>query len=421
MQFAEDMEARRKTAGQMLAIRQSKAEFDNFRVAWAWSLGDENGKNCEKGLRLANAIDWEDNSIEEGLHWLQKGLAQLEPDNPASDLIRAKALTWAGHLMISNNDSQAARALLEESLAVYHAIDPVDKRDLTILLTELAYVFLDSDLAVAHTYAQESVSMGRSLGSSGKWELASALYWDGCVAYRQNNNEFARAQAQEGLAIFRQMGDSLGTAGMLELLGWVEDARGNYQAARSKLEEAYHIFSSLGLENHAMRTLGWLGASDRLAGHYETARSSFEEIIAYHRDRGDKVALRSTLWNLGETLSKLGEYEQAAIYLRDSLRLLQPTKDPRFKGYAIFSLAKVLHHQGRSQTTARLLGALESETHKEVWKLVKSRMEDYMQTVESAKATLGEEAYHVAREAGRQMSLDEALDFALKTVEDITE
>jgi predicted ATPase/class 3 adenylate cyclase len=421
VQFAEDMEARRKTAGQMLAIRQSKAEFDNFRVARAWSLGDENGKNCEKGLRLANAIDWEDNSIEEGLHWLQKGLAQLDPGNPASDLIRAKAMTWAGHLMISNNDSQAALTLLEESLALYHAIDPADKRDLTMLLTELAYVFLDSDLAVAQTYAQESVTLGRSLGSSGKWELTWALYWDSCVAYRQNNNEFARAQAREALAISRSIGDSLGAAAMLELLGWIEDADGNYEAARSKLQEAYQIFSSLGLENYAIGTLYWIATFDRLAGHYETARSILEEVESYERDRGNKVALRATLLNLGETLSNLGEYERAAIYLRESLRLLQPTKDPRFKGYAILSCAKILYHQGHSQTAARLLGAVESETHKEVWKLVKSRMEDYMQTIESVKAALGEEAYHAEWEAGRQMDLDQALELSLSTVDEMIE
>ena len=56
--------------------------------------------------------------------------------------------------------------------------------------------------------------------------------------------------------------------------------------------------------------------------------------------------LSMVLWSLGETLSKLGEYEQAAIHLRESLRLLQPTLDSLYKGYGIFSMAPVLHQRG---------------------------------------------------------------------------
>jgi tetratricopeptide (TPR) repeat protein len=124
---------------------------------------------------------------------------------------------------------------------------------------------------------------------------------------------------------------------------------------------------------------------------------------------------------LGETLSKLGDYEQAAIPFRESLRLLQPTSDSRFKGYGIFSLAKILHQQGDSQNAACLLGAVEPETQTDLWKLHRERMDDYFKSVEAIKAALGEETYLAAYEAGRQMSLDEAVNFALKTGEDIAD
>jgi DNA-binding CsgD family transcriptional regulator len=127
------------------------------------------------------------------------------------------------------------------------------------------------------------------------------------------------------------------------------------------------------------------------------------------------------LWHLGETLSKLGEDEQAAIHLRESLRLLQLTIDSRFKGYAIFSSAKVLHHQGRLQSAACLLGAVESETRRDLWKIPKSRLADYSQSVGSVRAGLGEEAYKAASEQGRRMSLDEALNLALNSLEEIIE
>lgn len=208
---------------------------------------------------------------------------------------------------------------------------------------------------------------------------------------------------------------------MLQLLGWIEADQKNYKVARSKLEEAQRTFSSIGLKTYAMGMLHDIAMIDRRAGHNETARLSLAELVAHRRDRGDKVLLSYDLWELGQTMSKLGEYEEAATHLRESLRLLQPTKDSRYKGYGIFSLAKVLHHQGHLKRAACLLGALEPETHKEVWTLNTDRMANYIQSVESIKATLGEEAYNVAWEAGHQMSLDEAIDLALQEVEETTE
>ena len=420
MQLAEEIEEGLKTAGQALAMQQLESEFDNFRMAWTWSLGGTTSKNCEKGLRLANAIDW-DNHLEEGLNWLQRGLAQIERGNPKSDLIRAKALMRAGRLIRTSHDSETAGILLEESLALYRAINPTDKRDWTMLLTQLAYAFIDSDLSVARNFAQDGVNMGRALGQAGKWELGWALYWEGCVSYRLNDDKTARARVQEGLTIFRHMSNYFSSAAMLQLLAWIEEKAENYDVARSKAEEAQRIYLSLGLKTYAMMVLRDIAGADRQAGRYETAQLGFEELVHYDQERGDKVGLIYSLWELGETMSKLGKYEQAAGHLRESLHLLQPTKDSRFKGYGIFSLAKVLHHQGNSKSAACLLGAIELETHKDVWKLNTQRIADYIQSVESIKTALDEESYKAAWEAGHQMSLDEAVDFALQTVDETNE
>jgi hypothetical protein len=115
----------------------------------------------------------------------------------------------------------------------------------------------------------------------------------------------------------------------------------------------------------------------------------------------------------------MGEYDQAAIHLRESLRLLQPTQDARYKGDGVFSLAEVLHQQGHSQTAACLLGAVESEAQTDLWKLVRERMDDYFKSIESIIAVLGEDAYNVAYEMGSKMTMDEALNFALTTGKDI--
>jgi hypothetical protein len=90
---------------------------------------------------LANAIDWY-YSAEEGLNWLQRGLAQIEGGNPVSDGVRGKALMKAGELIrINLLDSQTGRKLQEESLALYHVSNPTDKRDWTILFAAGLHVY----------------------------------------------------------------------------------------------------------------------------------------------------------------------------------------------------------------------------------------------------------------------------------------
>ena len=89
-------------------------------------------------------------------------------------------MAFCTRLEEENRPTNLANSTSEESLALYRANNPTYKRDWTVLLTALAYVFLDTYLTAARTFAEDSVTMGSSLGESGKWELACALYWDGC-------------------------------------------------------------------------------------------------------------------------------------------------------------------------------------------------------------------------------------------------
>ncbi|MCX6057032.1 MAG: protein kinase [Chloroflexi bacterium] len=415
MLLAEANEATRKTPEQMLAYQQMKMELDNFRLALGWSLGeDTNNHFCEKGLRLANSLDWEEISTEEGLNWLQKGLSLISNDDPMFDLTRARTMTYLGRLFVNMSESQYGIDLLEKSLAIYQSNNPQDKSDWVNTLLNFAYAYIDSDLAKVRAYAQQGVAMARSMGKVGHWDLGWALYWDGCAAYRQTEYETAKSQTQEGLAIFRQLRDNISVAGLLQLLGWIEMDQKNYDAARAHLSQAQSIYSSLGLKSGIMLVLGDIASLDRSAGRFDAARICIEEVVAYERDRGLKKEMIIPLWRLGDVLVMLGEFEQATKALRESLQLVQYSGDPRFKGYGLFSLAKVLKHQGDFNNAARLLGAIEVESSKDLWQLYAPRMADYNQNFEAIKTALGESAFAAAYAEGKAMTLEQAVSYALE-------
>jgi predicted ATPase len=415
MRLAESNEARRKTSEQMLAYKQMNLELDNFRLALGWSLGeDTNDYLCEKGLLLANFLDWAEISIEEGVIWLKKGLTLISDNNPKFDLTRAKTMTYLGWLFVSMDESQSAIDSLEKSLTIYQSHNPQDKSDWVNTFSNFAYAYLDSDLAKAHDYAQQGLILARSMGEAGYWNLDGALYWVGCVAYRQTEFETAKSNTLEGLAIARQLGDNLSAAGFLQLLGWIEEVQENYDAARTYLSQVQGIYSNNDYSSGIKHVLRDIASLERVAGRYDEARKTLEETLALERDSGSKMGMVDNLWSFGETLIFLSEFEQATKTLRECLQLVHNAGNPSFKGYGLFSLAKVLKHYGRFHEAARLLGAIEVEATKDLWQLYAKRKTDYDQNFEAIKNALGESEFASAYAEGKAMTLDQAVTYALE-------
>jgi tetratricopeptide (TPR) repeat protein len=368
-------------------------------------------------LRIANAIEWLDAS-REGLNWLQKGMALIPQGSLNFNLLRANTLTNMAPLLINNGNSQSAIEILKESMELYKSINPADKRGWVNTLIFFAYGYMDSDYIKARAYAQESVAMARELGESGKWDLAWALYWDGWIASRQTEYENAKSQIQEGLAIFRQVGDNISAADMLHLMGRIEAGMENYDVALKYYYQAQDMKLEYDLKTSALFVLNDISSLERRLGNYEAARIKIETCIIYLRDRGDQYNLAGSLQQLGDVLINLGETSQSTTHLRESLQILQHKEAPRYKGYCLFSLAKSLKLQGRVNEAALLLGAIEVETSKDLWQLFAPRKADYDQTYEEIKTALGKSEFASDYAEGKAMTLDQGVAYALEISND---
>jgi non-specific serine/threonine protein kinase len=106
-------------------------EHDNLRAALAWSL--ERGE-MGVGLRLAGSLCrfWNIHGrLTEGRQWLTKALdCGLNDSIPKSEIrhpqlaaTQAKVLEGAGVLAWQGGDYTEARALLEDSMTLYRALD----------------------------------------------------------------------------------------------------------------------------------------------------------------------------------------------------------------------------------------------------------------------------------------------------------
>jgi predicted ATPase/DNA-binding XRE family transcriptional regulator len=417
-------EARPKlcSAEWLLWQQRLKGEWDNFRAALEWSLGKGATHEAERGLQLANIysriLPENTHSGAEVLAWIQKGLSFLRGESAEANLLRAESLACSGYwnsYVLGNVD--LGSTLLEEGVALYRANPLTTLLDLAWALCELGKSYWDRYPEKTQALAAESVALCRKVGPAAQWQLAKALYTEGDAAYGNNDYEAARMRVQESKVLFEQMGDLINEAWSLDHLGYVVEVQEDYARARPYFKEALCLCQQAeqsfpeGVQNNAIWFRRDLARLDRLMGNYETARVCLEESLLYCQETGDKLSIGATLLELGRTALGQGNYKRAAETLRESLLQTREIRNERFMGICMTALAEAFWGLGQFIKSARLLGALESDS-KIGW--AASARAAYNKSVEAVKVVLGEEAFVIARTEGKAMTLDQAVEYALK-------
>jgi predicted ATPase/class 3 adenylate cyclase len=230
-----------------------ETEHDNLRTALAWTVAQRQG---EVGLRLCDALWWfwfVRGYLGEGREHLTGMLAL--PGAEARTAARANALQSAGMLARRQGDYGAARALLEESLAIRRELG--DKGGIASALGSLGWAAHDQgDQGAARALFGESLAIDRELGDKG----ALSLMGLGCVAREQGEYGAARALLEESLAIFREVGWGHGIAVSLTNLGLAAREQADYGAARALFQESLAIEREAGHKSRIVRDLEGLAA-----------------------------------------------------------------------------------------------------------------------------------------------------------------
>lgn len=419
LRLAEEIDLKRKTAERLTCMKQFDTENDNFRAALKWALTESKEANAEQGLWLASALKqfWHRRGYyHEGRGWLEQGLALSAGSNHESTIIRAKALYAAGYLAFFQNDDSSAHSLFEKSIALYRKINPSDKQDFTDALNLLAAFWANNDPIAARALSEESVAICRGLGPSNKWVLAQALFWNGTIAYLQEDDATAQLCAEESQLLFRQTGDVWEAAAPISTLGHLAVRRGDFSAARTFYEESLRLWTE-GDDRWAIALCtDLLGDIDRILGDYTAAISRFEESLRFWRDMGNRADMALSLRNLGIAKLFEGDHEHAATLLVESLPLLRETWDEFAVALNLAGLSGVAEAQGQGVRAARLLGAADAiDVGTTVfWGVtaVADRTE-YDRLVAAGRTQMQEGAFAAAWAEGRAMMLEQAVAYAL--------
>jgi predicted ATPase len=310
--------------------------------------------------------------------------------------------------------AMALRRLEEEHDNLRAALRWLFDRGRTELAVRLAgqlgwFWFLHGHPTEGQRWLDEALARGSDVPPSTR---VHAVIWSGQLAWFQGDHERCIPLAEESVVMCRELGDKRWLAATLKDLGnMLAQYRGEYERAESLLEEsvsAYKEASSTGAD--AQHGLAYIALYQK---QYERAEELAEQSLEAFRKDGFSEGVTGCLGLLGRIALEQGECERAEELYRECLVLSRSLGFTGSDAECLDGLAAVAGARGQSERSARLAAA--AEVLRVSTGIAPPPIErSYLERDQArARALLDETAWTKAWEAGRAMSLGEAVAYAL--------
>jgi predicted ATPase/DNA-binding CsgD family transcriptional regulator len=363
---------------QQLWLNWLDDEHDNLRAALAWALESEKGSQqeiarLEAGLRIASALMYYwgmKGELQEGLEWFRRLLARA--DNRISLDVRVNAIVFASFLAMFLGDG------------------PLSLK-----------------------YGREAVALAEAAGSVGKPLMAFALA--GLASGEKTVGDYAAAFAtgEQVLQLYREIGPPLNLGMALLSQGEIALCMGDYAIARERWSESLSVAQKDQDTFRIAYSLNYLGDLARMQQNYAEAVAKYQESEALLRELNTPGYLASILSNLGFTFLHLGEIEPARARFHESMAIYQDVQNKRGMMDDLVGLAAIAIQTGIPDAGVRLLAAAESVSGLPASSTWPATQMEFKQYLDLARVKLANGDFQSELAAGRGMSLEQAVDFAV--------
>ena len=247
-------------------------------------------------------------------------------------------------------------------------------------------------------------------------ERAKALKVGGFLLWSLNRFSEARAFLEESIEIAEKLRDQLTVAWSLGYLGWTFDYLGDYATAKTSLERSVAMARSLGEDGKhiAMQSLSLLGDIPYWQGNLSEARMLYQESIAFGREIGSINMLTYPLRRLGYINLYEKNYSEAAGLFSESMELNRQLDHLQGMTACLVAFAAVHRTRGNLEVAAILCGCVEKLMQQISAPLFFIDTVEYDRSVAELESALDEKALSASWSTGRAMTLEQAIEFALK-------
>jgi predicted ATPase len=200
------------------------------------------------------------------------------------------------------------------------------------------------DLQRASAEATEGLAWSRELGD--EFGMAMALKVSANVAQFQGDYPQAVALYTEGLTLFRKLKHAWGIAVSLLELAYLNLVRGQLEQAAPLFEEGLAVAQQTGDTSNRALILTGLGTLEEYRRDVERAKAYFQQALRQHRELGDQRATAIVLNRLGKVAMSQGDFGQAAAYFEESLALRRDIGERAGIAGSLHNLGHIARHQG---------------------------------------------------------------------------
>jgi predicted ATPase/class 3 adenylate cyclase len=270
---------------------------------------------------------------------------------------------------------------------------------------------LTTDPLQASAMLEEGLALYRALGDQAG--VAATLQRLGAMAAFQGDYATASDCLQESLEHYRALEDAIGIAAALHGLGDIARYRREYDHALLLQYEGLYLRHERGNQHGvawSLNNLAWLAYD--LGQQAEAAllhRASYD----LFREIGDRWGIAAALTNLGHIARQQGEHERAVQYLATSLQHFHTLNNPGAIAYVLEHLAAlaVASQPGSDGAlrAARLFGAAHALRVAANSPVPPFDIVEYRNNITQAQGYLAVDAWNVAYSAGQAIPTEQAI------------
>jgi non-specific serine/threonine protein kinase len=224
----------------------------------------------------------------------------------------------------------------------------------------------------------------------------------------------AIAYLDESIALARRSGDPITLGKALYPRAVTAEEVGDHVRQVALFEEMLRLPRNRDATYWITEALLGLGRAARGQGDFGRDRVLHEEALALARERECALSMAWATTGLAEGAAEVGEIERAATLFRESVRLHAAHGNHYGTDFCLLGLAKLAVAGGRFEAAAWLLGAAEALRDSRGELLPLDHRASHDACVVAVRSCLGEDAFTTAWATGRALSIEDAVNEALR-------
>jgi predicted ATPase/DNA-binding XRE family transcriptional regulator len=396
---------------QMEWFARMHREHPNIRAALEYTIQNN---DVEAGLYLSARLKrfWEAVDLKEGIRWLTDFTWNLE--SKLFPQARAKALYAQVIILIWLLQFERAHAAAQECLELYRQCqDRHGEADALLALANTTYQV--NDVSQSVELGRQALALSESIGYMQR--KAASLFLLGMYHYRYKHS--FTYYLDQAISLYRQMKDWLSLSDCLSEVGHVALVNGELEAAEKYLKEAILLARQLKHKNWLGANLQIYGRAAFLQGDAEEAIASMKESIAISQEIGNRMLYLWSRSHLGYFTMWIGNINEAHNILGGTTREFLSENLESGVVFNLEGMARLDVTLAKPEVAARLIGWADATRQKISDSRPRLEQADVDKIIAACLAKMGEVDFSDAYEEGQKMTLDEAVELALKKVEEM--